>query len=104
MWVLDYLGCLFVLLVDTALANTEKVIFLAPQSISLSDSGPGLAYLQLDSITPDESTLRTSLTVTFPNAGAPYGQDHWYTLRNLNEHQRNELRVCWAATVSHYLG
>ncbi|KAK6424110.1 hypothetical protein LTR95_016445 [Oleoguttula sp. CCFEE 5521] len=81
----------------TALANTEKVIFVAPPSIGLSDDSLSLAALQLSTITPEKSTLRTDIKVDFPTQDSPSGRDHWYLLRTLNAGQRYELRVCWAA-------
>lgn len=93
------LACVFALLVTTALANTEKAIFIAPEAIALPDAQPSLDTLQLHALTHRNSTLRTSLDVVFPNDLSPRGQDHWYLLRNLSQGQRYELRVCWAATV-----
>ncbi|KAK6436273.1 hypothetical protein LTR95_007533 [Oleoguttula sp. CCFEE 5521] len=81
----------------TALANTEKVIFLAPPSIGLSDDSLSLAALQLSTITPEKFTLGTDIKVDFPTQDSPNGLDHWYLLRTLNAGQRYELRVCWAA-------
>jgi len=95
------LASLLALLVASALANTEKAIFTAPNAITFTDSNPSLDVLQLQSITDSESTLRTSLNVVFPGAETPQGSDHWFLLRELNPQQRYELRVCWAAVVSH---
>lgn len=93
------LSSLFALLVATALANTEKTIFTAPDALSFTDSKPSLDILQLQSLTPVFSTLTTSLEVLFPTVDAPQGSDHWFLLRDLYPGQRYELRVCWSAVV-----
>jgi hypothetical protein len=93
------LASLLALLVASALANTEKAIFTAPNAITFTDSNPSLDVLQLQSITHSESTLRTSLEVVVPSEETPQGSDHWFLLRDLNPQQRYELRVCWAAVV-----
>jgi hypothetical protein len=93
------LTSLLALLVASALANTEKVIFTAPNAISFTNSDPTLDVLQLRSITHSNNALRTSLNVAFPGAETPQGTDHWFLLRDLNSQQRYELRVCWAAVV-----
>jgi len=93
------LTSLLALLVASALANTEKAIFTAPDAISFTDSGPTLDVLQLQSITHSDNSLRTSLDVVFPTPETPQGSDHWFLLRDLNPQQRYELRVCWAAVV-----
>lgn len=90
---------LFALLVNAALANTEKAIFLAPAAISLPDAAPTLDTLQLDTISPSNSTLRTPLPVAFPSENSPQGLESWFLLKGLNAGQRYELRVCWAAVV-----
>ncbi|KAM0713677.1 hypothetical protein Q7P37_010639 [Cladosporium fusiforme] len=91
------LSCLFALLVASATANTEKTIFTAPEAVAFTDSAPTLDVLQLQVLTHDKSTLRTALNVVFPTEETPQGTDHWFLLRDLNPHQRYELRVCWAA-------
>ncbi|KAF7189205.1 hypothetical protein HII31_09627 [Pseudocercospora fuligena] len=97
---MSFLGCLislFALLVTTALANTEKVIFTAPKAITLPDSGPHLQALGLSVISQANSTLATSLSVAFPSKDRPRGLDSWYLLNDLEEDRRYEVRVCWAA-------
>lgn len=89
---LDSLLSLFALL-TVACANTEKVIFLAPETVGLPASGPALGDLRLTSLTPTKAQARISLPVSFE------GKESWYLLRDLHEGQRYELRVCWAATV-----
>jgi hypothetical protein len=93
------LASVFALLVASALANTEKAIFTAPDAITFTDSNPTLDVLQLHSLTHSDNALRTSLNVVFPSEGTPQGSDHWFLLRDLNPQQRYELRVCWAAVV-----
>ena len=93
------LSSLFALLVASALANTEKTIFIAPDALSFTDSNPSLDVLQLQSLNHTSSTLTTSLDVLFPTEDAPQGADHWFLLRDLNPGQRYEVRVCWPAVV-----
>ncbi|EME86389.1 uncharacterized protein MYCFIDRAFT_130216 [Pseudocercospora fijiensis CIRAD86] len=97
---MSFLACstsLFALLVTTALANTEKVIFTAPKSITLPDSGPRLEALGLRAISHTNRALQTSLSVAFPIKDRPRGLASWYLLSDLEEDQRYEVRVCWAA-------
>ncbi|KAF2213165.1 hypothetical protein CERZMDRAFT_120974 [Cercospora zeae-maydis SCOH1-5] len=84
-------------LLTTALANTEKVIFLAPDIITLPDSGPTLAALGLEAISSENTTLRKALPVVFPSQELPHGQESWYLLHRLQPGQRYEVRVCWPA-------
>lgn len=100
MKMLAVLVYMFALWLTAALANTEKAIFTAPEAVALSDTQPSLEALQLRTLTHPNSTLRTSLDVTFPSESTPRGRDHWYLLRDLVQGQRYELRVCWAAIVS----
>lgn len=79
-------------------ANTEKTIFVAPEALATTQSGPTLAALGLDTLSPSQSVLRTSLAVTFPHKNAPLGNQSWYLLSGLQPDKRYEVRVCWAAT------
>ena len=85
---------LFVLLVITVYANTEKAIFLAP--IKISRPHP-FTISGLDVLTPSSPSLRKSLPVAFPTHEQPQGVESWYLLKALNEGQRYEVRACWAA-------
>lgn len=96
------LSCLFALLVASVIANTEKAIFTAPAPVAFTDDNPSLDVLQLQSLTHNKSSLRTALNVVFPAEDTPQGSDHWFLLRDLNPHQRYELRVCWAAIVCNF--
>lgn len=87
------------LFAPAALANTEKIIFIAPSAITLPDAEPQLHALNLDTITYTHSNVRTSLAVAFRSEEAPRGLDSWYLLQGLNEGQRYEVRICWAAIV-----
>lgn len=93
------IACLFA----SARANTEKVIFIAPESVNLGDARPGLLDLRLDTLTPTNLTLRTSLPVAFPTEREPRGLQSWYLLQTLKQGQRYEVRVCWPATVRTYV-
>ncbi|KAK3085183.1 hypothetical protein LTR53_020105, partial [Teratosphaeriaceae sp. CCFEE 6253] len=91
---MNFLACLtslFVLLA-TAYANTEKIIFLAPSSTNLASSGPSFAQLHLQFLTPRTPSLRLSLPAVFPTKEQPHGQDSWYLLRDLSAEQRHEVR------------
>lgn len=86
-------------LVALAKANTEKIIFTAPEYINLGDARPSLSDLQLDTFTPTELQLRTALPVAFPNDQEAFGLQSWYLLQALTQGQRYEVRVCWPASV-----
>ncbi|SMR62757.1 unnamed protein product [Zymoseptoria tritici ST99CH_3D1] len=88
---------LLALLLTGALGNTEKTIFVAPAAITLPDAGPRLADLKLDTLSFSSSSLQRPLSVAFPTEDAPQGRESWYLLQDLNEGQRYEVRVCWAA-------
>lgn len=84
-------------------ANTEKVIFLGPESIQTFTAHPKLQDLNIETISPlssASSSLRLHLPVAFPFETAPRGIDSWYLLDNLKPWSRYEVRVCWAAIVS----
>lgn len=91
---------LFALFVHAAFANTEKTIFVAPAPIVLPAAAPTLEHLRLETLSNANTTLRAALSVAFPTQDKPKGLESWYLLRNLNEGQRYEVRVCWAAVVS----
>lgn len=83
----------------SAFANTEKVIFLAPEKIELPKDGPSIESLQIKTLTPAANAFRTALPVVFPNSSYPKGSQSWYVLHDLSPGTRYEVRVCWAATV-----
>lgn len=89
----------FALLVTAAFANTEKAIFIAPPPTIMTDAQPGLADLNLHSLSPHDPSLSLPLSVAFPTEHQPRGLDSWYLLQRLKEGQRYELRICWAAIV-----
>ncbi|KAG4419924.1 hypothetical protein IFR04_006961 [Cadophora malorum] len=79
-------------------ANTEKVIFIGPSSLQVPAAHPTLEDLQLESISPKHWALRTHVQAEFPTNSSRYGQTSWYLLDKLQEGQRYEVRICWAAT------
>lgn len=83
----------------SALANVEKVIFIAPHSIRVSTLP--FDYANIDILSPSNPVLRTHLTTTFPSPLNPQGKETWYLLQHLHPSRRYELRICWPATVSH---
>jgi len=90
---------LFALLIPSAYANTEKVIFVAPEAVSFPNATPALDNLRLHSLTPARSSFRTSLPVVLTSEEYPRGLESWFLLRELKQRQRYELRICWAAVV-----
>lgn len=86
--------------ISTVVANTEKVIFLAPENTQIPLEHPTLEDLQLDSISPQHWSLRTHVSATFPTNSSKNGLSSWFLLHRLKEGQRYEVRICWAATVS----
>lgn len=87
----------------SVLANTEKTIFLGPEPVTIPLTHPTLSDLRLHTLTPAPAngTLRTQLPAQFPSPEHPEGTVTWLLLDNLAPHQRYEVRVCWAATVSY---
>ncbi|KAK0386587.1 hypothetical protein NLU13_6422 [Sarocladium strictum] len=82
-------------------ANAEKVIFLGPAAVSIPLAKPTLSDLNLLTLSPNASSIRTNLSRVFPDdavEGQRKGHSTWLLLDNLTEGQRYELRVCWAAT------
>ncbi|KAI0163363.1 hypothetical protein BJ166DRAFT_292527 [Pestalotiopsis sp. NC0098] len=86
------------LFVATALANTEKAIFLGPETVNIPPTHPNLEDLHIDTLTPAQWAVRTHLDAQFPTDGARFGSATWLALDELTEGQRYEVRVCWAAT------
>lgn len=82
-----------------AIANVEKTIFTAPESIAFGDARPNLLDLHLVSLSPKKLAIRTALPVVFPTEEYPRGLSSWYLLGGLRPGQRYEVRICWAATV-----
>lgn len=91
---------LLLLQFHAALGNTEKTIFLGPSQVQVPVEHPTLEDLQLEAISPEQWSLRTHVRAEFPTNSSKYGQSSWYLLHGLQEGQRYEVRICWAATVS----
>ncbi|KAF8864462.1 hypothetical protein BDZ45DRAFT_737465 [Acephala macrosclerotiorum] len=90
---------LFVLLqIHYVLGNTEKAIFLGPSSLNLPAEHPTLEDLQLEALSPHHWSLRTHIEAKFPTHSSKYGKPSWYLLHGLQEGERYEVRICWAAT------
>jgi hypothetical protein len=94
---------LLLLQVTAVLCNTEKVIFLGPSSLQVPVEHPTLGDLKLEALSPLSWSLRTHIQAEFPTNSSQYGQSSWYLLHKLQEGQRYEVRICWAATVSLFL-
>ncbi|CAJ2511742.1 Uu.00g073670.m01.CDS01 [Anthostomella pinea] len=86
------------LTVTTVRGNTEKAIFLGPPAANISSAHPTLDDLNIDTLTPQDFTVRTHLEAQFPSDAFEYGKATWLVLDELTEGQRYEVRVCWAAT------
>ena len=80
--------------------NVEKTIFLAPEAIHIPQQHPNLEDLNLEVLSPSNSRLRRQLPAAFPTPTNPKGIEAWFLLDRLTQHQRYEVRICWAATVS----
>jgi hypothetical protein len=85
-----------------AAGNVEKTIFVAPPPSALPAENTAIDDLGLDSLSPTEFTLRTSLNASFPTDDEPYGSESWFYLEDLNPGHRYEVRICWLATVSFF--
>lgn len=84
---------------DVAHANTEKAIFLGPETVKVPTTPPTIEDLRLDVLTPDDWNKRLKLKASFPSGDSPFGATTWLIITNLTQGQRYELRVCWSATV-----
>ena len=80
--------------------NVEKTIFLAPSYLQLPQQHPTLEDLNLQVLSPSKSNIRRQLPAAFPKSTSPKGIEAWFLLDSLTQHQRYEVRICWAATVS----
>lgn len=81
-------------------ANTEKVIFVGPEALQVPAEHPTIEDLQLQALSPQHWSLRTHIQAEFPTKTAYLGQASWVLLHGLQEGQRYEVRICWAAIVS----
>lgn len=81
------------------LANVEKTMFIAPESIHIPPQHPNLDDLGLERLSPSLPAVRTHLNASFPSENAPEGAVSWTLLEDLNPGQRYEVRICWLATV-----
>lgn len=78
--------------------NVEKTIFLAPEAIQIYQQHPNLEDLKLEVLSSTNPTLRRQLSAAFPKPASPEGIAAWFLLDKLTQHQRYEVRICWAAT------
>lgn len=86
--------------ISLASANVEKTIFLGPEPVNIPNQQPSLSTLNIDTLTPEDWSLRTHLEAKFPTEEFKRGSSSWFILDNLTEGQRYEVRICWLATVS----
>jgi hypothetical protein len=97
----DFFVLLFsFLLLISAHANVEKIIFIAPPPNPVPLESPAFDGLGLERLSSLSPALRTLLNASFPTQDAPQGAQSWFFLQGLNPGQRYEVRVCWPATVS----
>ncbi|KFZ19852.1 hypothetical protein V501_00469 [Pseudogymnoascus sp. VKM F-4519 (FW-2642)] len=83
---------------QTAIANVEKTIFIAPSALTIPLDHPTFENLHLQTLSPENSTIRTQLHSEFPSDTFPRGPASWFILSDLTEGQRYEVRICWPAT------
>lgn len=85
--------------VRPAAANTEKAIFIAPDTVNIPLRQPSLDNLNLHVLTPSTWSIRANLTRVFPTESGDdsSGAVTWLLLDELTPGQRYEFRVCWAA-------
>ena len=86
-------------LITTAIANVEKLIFIAPPAIATEDFHASLKDLNIAYLSPFEHSIRLRMPVAFPTSKQPKGLESWYLLDDLQPGRRYEVRVCWAAIV-----
>ncbi|QSZ34151.1 hypothetical protein DSL72_005739 [Monilinia vaccinii-corymbosi] len=89
---------LFTSQIQNVMANTEKVIFLGPETLNRPQEHPTPEDLHLGALSPEHNSLRTHIHAAFPTQDSKYGQSTWYLLKTLKAGQRYEVRICWAAT------
>jgi hypothetical protein len=95
----DFFVLLFsFLLLISAHANVEKIIFIAPPPNPVPLESPAFDGLGLERLSSLSPALRTLLNASFPTQDAPQGAQSWFFLQGLNPGQRYEVRVCWPAT------
>ncbi|KAI5462192.1 hypothetical protein BGZ63DRAFT_443097 [Mariannaea sp. PMI_226] len=77
-----------------AAANTEKVIFTAPEPVNIPPEKPTLRELNLRVLNHDDNNIRTNLSRVFPTepGNAATGVATWLLLDSLTPGQRYELR------------
>ncbi|KAL5352754.1 hypothetical protein ACLOAV_002702 [Pseudogymnoascus australis] len=75
---------------QTAIANVEKTIFIAPSALTIPLDHPTFENLQLQTLSPENSTIRTQLRSEFPSDTYPRGPASWFLLSDLTEGQRYE--------------
>ncbi|KAH7156141.1 hypothetical protein EDB81DRAFT_928118 [Dactylonectria macrodidyma] len=80
--------------VQSVVANTEKAIFVAPDSVSIPLSKPSLDDLNLHVLTPMAWSIRANLSRVFPAEAedASTGAVTWLLLEDLTPGQRYEIR------------
>ena len=82
------------------LGNTEKVIFLGPKQLQIPIAHPTLEDLHIDTLSPQQLSVRTHVHAEFPTEEFKHGPATWLLLNNLEHGRRYEVRICWAATVT----
>ncbi|KAL7624239.1 hypothetical protein AAE478_005798 [Parahypoxylon ruwenzoriense] len=81
------------LMIPAVCANTEKAIFLGPETVNIPSAHPTLEDLHVDTLTPTDWAIRTHLDAQFPNISSPHGKATWLILDELTEGQRYEVRA-----------
>jgi hypothetical protein len=94
-----FVPLLLILCIQFVIGNTEKAIFLGPTSLQIPTERPTLEDFQLQTLSPQQWSLRTHIQAAFPTNLSSCGHSSWFLLHRLKEGQRYEVRICWAATA-----
>lgn len=91
-------ACITVLF-QLAVANVEKVIFVAPHPQPVPPENLAFDDLGLHRLSPSTPIVRTYLNASFPTEDQQLGTESWFYLEDLAPGTRYEARICWLATV-----
>ncbi|RVX73608.1 hypothetical protein B0A52_02497 [Exophiala mesophila] len=91
------LGLVLTSLPVHVVANTEKVVFVAPTAEPLP-SDASIDNLLLTSFSEPFPSARTYINASFPTKDSEKGTETWFLLEQLQPGRRYEVRICWLAT------
>lgn len=91
-WILHLLAIVLLVTSRLVLANTEKVIFIAPPA----PLEPLESHRALETLSPSKPALRKiKIQLSFETATREF-----FALESLDIGRKYEVRVCWPASVS----